>query len=423
MIEGRIITHFVFPFPSETKSEGLQCVEYTPSGVRNSADQSDDNYEYENADETAATKSSAPGAGTCTSETNSCFSVWRTDENGTKVIEAQGCWPTLGKELLCGKRQCIGRKHQTSSRAHLFCCCKSHRCNANMTEDTTSATFEGLPLPSDVPNAANVSLISAIQKKKLLIIVFIIIAPLILSIIYVAACRKGTKSDEETTIFSAPNPKYSANLLNVDNLKLCSMIGQGKYSTVWKGMINEQSVAVKIFPAQHKDYFLNERDIYTLPLMETPHFLEYFGCDERRTLNDNIEYLLVMSLAPLGNLHEWLTENTSTFSVFVNMARSLSKGLSYLHSDQTSGVMTKPCICHRDLNSRNVLVKADLTCCISDFGFALKMYGSRYEWKGEMAMAEHRSINEVGTVRYLAPEVRLRKLCQVDHFWLTILNF
>lgn len=31
----------------------------------------------------------------------------------------------------------------------------------------------------------------------------------------------------------------------------------------------------------------------------------------------------------------------------------------------------KPPIAHRDLNSRNVLVQSDGTCCISDFGFAM----------------------------------------------------
>lgn len=61
----------------------------------------------------------------------------------------------------------------------------------------------------------------------------------------------------------------------------------------------------------------------------------------------------------------------------------------------TSMVRTKPCVVHRDLNTRNILVKADLSCCIADFGFALKMYGSRYEWKGEMALAETKSVAEV----------------------------
>lgn len=183
------------------------------------------------------------------------------------------------------------------------------------------------------------------------------------------------------------------------------MIGQGKYGTVWKGMINEQTVAVKIFPSQHKLFFLNEKDIYSVNLMDSSHLLEYYGCDERRTLDDSIEYLLVLSLAPLGCLHDWLKDNTMSFSVFIRMARSVARGLAHLHTELIQGDMRKPCICHRDLNSRNVLVKSDLTCVVSDFGFAMKTYGPRYEWKGEMILAETKSINEVGTIRYLAPEV------------------
>lgn len=208
------------------------------------------------------------------------------------------------------------------------------------------------------------------------------------------------------SILAPAGPGYSSNLRNVDNLKLCAMIGQGKYGTVWKGMINEQTVAVKIFPSQHKQFFLNEKDIYSVSLMDNPHLLEYYGCDERRTLDDSIEYLLVLSLAPLGCLQDWLKDNTMSFSVFIRMARSVARGLAHLHTELIQGDSRKPCICHRDLNSRNVLVKSDLTCVVADFGFAMKTYGPRYEWKGELILAETKSINEVGTTRYLAPEVR-----------------
>ncbi len=131
----------------------------------------------------------------------------------------------------------------------------------------------------------------------------------------------------------------------------------------------------------------------------------FLGCDTRRTLHDNIEYLIVLSLAPLGCLQDWLHENTTSFAIFTKMAISIARGLSHLHTELKKNDLEKPCICHRDLNTRNILVKSDLSCCISDFGFALKTYGPRYEWKGEISLAETKSINEVGTLRYMAPEV------------------
>ncbi|XP_037552993.1 bone morphogenetic protein receptor type-2 [Nematolebias whitei] len=62
----------------------------------------------------------------------------------------------------------------------------------------------------------------------------------------------------------------------------------------------------------------------------------------------------------------------------------------------------KPAVSHRDLNSRNVLVKTDGTCVIVDFGLSMKLTGNRPTRHGE---DENAAISEVGTVRYMAPEV------------------
>jgi len=118
-----------------------------------------------------------------------------------------------------------------------------------------------------------------------------------------------------------------------------------------------------------------------------------------------MEYQLVLSLAPLGCLQDWLIANTLSFSECCGMLRSITRGISHLHTELRLGDQHKPCVAHRDINTRNVLVQADLSCCIADFGFALKVFGSKYEYKGEVAMAETKSINEVGTLRYMAPEL------------------
>lgn len=115
--------------------------------------------------------------------------------------------------------------------------------------------------------------------------------------------------------------------------------------------------------------------------------------------------MLILSLADLGSLQEYLRENSTNFAIYCRMAVSIARGLSHLHTKIQKADMNKLCICHRDLNSRNILVKADLSCCLCDFGFAMKVNGSRYEHQGEMILAETKSIYEVGTMRYMAPEI------------------
>lgn len=114
-------------------------------------------------------------------------------------------------------------------------------------------------------------------------------------------------------------------------------LGQGRYGSVWKGTVNEQDVAVKIFPAHYRSYFYNERDIYCLPLMENSALLSYFGCDERTNMDGNLEYLLIVSYAPLGCLQDYLKEHILDWKTFCSMSLSVAKGLAHLHTDILKG--------------------------------------------------------------------------------------
>ena len=63
----------------------------------------------------------------------------------------------------------------------------------------------------------------------------------------------------------------------------------------------------------------------------------------------------------------------STFGLFqlITMALSISTGLAHLHMPIV-GTQGKPAIAHRDLKSKNILVKRDLTCAIGDLGLCVK---------------------------------------------------
>ena len=54
------------------------------------------------------------------------------------------------------------------------------------------------------------------------------------------------------------------------------------------------------------------------------------------------------------------------------MAMSIASGLSFLHMPVSDTSRGKPKIAHRDIKTKNILVKDDLTCCIGDFGLAVR---------------------------------------------------
>lgn len=61
----------------------------------------------------------------------------------------------------------------------------------------------------------------------------------------------------------------------------------------------------------------------------------------------------------------------------------------------------KPVIAHRDFNSRNVLMKSDLTCVICDLGFAMATSGSKLIKNGVSENAEQSSLTDVSIEGYV----------------------
>ncbi|KAH8398793.1 hypothetical protein KR222_004377, partial [Zaprionus bogoriensis] len=353
-----------------------------------------------------STTPSEPHRRTCSEGYTFCFTLWSQSSNGTKLVK-QGCWKdNTDRNSICSQSECTSSAPTTRSHSLYYCCCSGDLCNAQV------AVVEPAPLElaNNVRAAVSDRTVShqqnSLRATTMLTcagLLTLIIIGVLLTFQYCRGVKE--KSEPEESPLAPSGPGYSSNLRNVDNMNLIGMLGSGKYGTVMKGLLHEQEVAVKIYPEAHHQYYVNERNIYALPLMECPALLSYFGYDERRTMDGRMEYQLVLSLAPLGCLQDWLIANSTDFAQCCGMLRSITRGLSHLHTELRLGDLHKPCVAHRDLNSRNILVQSDLSCCIADFGFALKVFGSKYEYKGEVAMAETKSINEVGTLRYMAPEL------------------
>lgn len=72
-----------------------------------------------------------------------------------------------------------------------------------------------------------------------------------------------------------------------------------------------------------------------------------------------------------GSLYDYLKSTTLDTLSLLRLAYSAVSGLSHLHTE-IFGTKGKPAIAHRDLKSKNILVKRNGTCCIADLGLAVK---------------------------------------------------
>ena len=75
-----------------------------------------------------------------------------------------------------------------------------------------------------------------------------------------------------------------------------------------------------------------------------------------------------------GSLYDYLKINSISWQQICDYSVSIMNGLAYLHSEIAKpSPSSKPTIAHRDLKSKNIIVKSNGTCCICDFGLALAL--------------------------------------------------
>lgn len=150
------------------------------------------------------------------------------------------------------------------------------------------------------------------------------------------------------------------------DLKLVEVKARGRFGAVWKGELpSGELVAVKVFPAHDRQSWLCEQRFYALlRTTNSANILQFIGAESR-----DAELWLVTEYHDSGSLYNYLKARTVSLSQLTNIALSVTNGLAFLHSD----VNGKPPVAHRDIKSRNVLLRLDMTACIADFGLALML--------------------------------------------------
>lgn len=321
-----------------------------------------------------------------------CFATWKNGTDGVIEYAMKGCW--TNEENCVSKSECI----QSPSIKHIdFCCCSEPRCNMNV----KSVYYPSTPLPSTVAVTVTEKSVKENHLSKTLVFSLVPLIGLTAIIILSFWLWKRFKhqSHEYQICLPTVDPIFlmppSTSLLP---LKLIEVRARGRFGAVWKAQLHEEFVAVKIFPLQDKQSWMNEQEIYMLLHMHNnDSILRFIGTD-RRGENLNLELWLITEFQQNGSLYDYLKGKTISWCELCKLAESIARGLSFLHDEiiPCNGLPLKPAVAHRDFKSKNVLIKADLSACISDFGLAMKFEPGKN-------LGETHGL--VGTRRYMAPEV------------------
>lgn len=101
-----------------------------------------------------------------------------------------------------------------------------------------------------------------------------------------------------------------------------------------------------------------------------PPFTGFIAADIKGT-GSWTQLYLITDYHENGSLYDYLKSTTLDNKAMLRLAYSSVSGLCHLHTE-IFGTQGKPAIAHRDLKSKNILVKRNGTCCIADLGLAVK---------------------------------------------------
>ncbi|XP_076133253.1 serine/threonine-protein kinase receptor R3 [Alosa pseudoharengus] len=295
---------------------------------------------------------------------------------------------------------------------HISCCNNKDLCNEDLTEPKE---------PEVKPPASETGPVSVIMLVAVPLLLLLIVAMATCALVLWLRSRKPhyrlAKDDDDATMMKIPagaDPNYGdifdefctsgsgtglpylVQRTMARQISLVECVGKGRYGEVWRGTWTGESVAVKIFSSRDEQSWFRETEIYNTVQLRHDNILGFIASD-MTSKNSSTQLWLITHFHELGSLYDFLQYSSLDPEGCLRMCLSVASGLVHLHTEILS-TQGKPAIAHRDLKSRNILVKRNGQCCIADLGLAvIHSQNNDYLDVGNNP--------RVGTKRYMAPEV------------------
>ena len=170
---------------------------------------------------------------------------------------------------------------------------------------------------------------------------------------------------------------------------LGNQISKGRFGEVYRGLWRGNDVAVKMFQTKDEESFFREIDLFNTNMLRHNNIVGFQAADNIEYLygaHMGVRLLMVLDYHSNGSLYDYLCSRTAAgppghdplpMHKALELAASAAAGVAHLHF-RIGGPGTfqslghKPSIAHRDLKTKNILVKKNGVCCIADLGMAVR---------------------------------------------------
>ncbi|KAL9841836.1 putative serine/threonine-protein kinase STY13 TKL-Pl-4 family [Arabidopsis thaliana] len=182
---------------------------------------------------------------------------------------------------------------------------------------------------------------------------------------------------------------YDEWTIDLRKLNMGPAFAQGAFGKLYKGTYNGEDVAIKILErpenSPEKAQFMEQQfqqEVSMLANLKHPNIVRFIGACRKPMV-----WCIVTEYAKGGSVRQFLTRRQNRavpLKLAVKQALDVARGMAYVHGRN---------FIHRDLKSDNLLISADKSIKIADFGVA------RIEVQTEGMTPE------TGTYRWMAPEM------------------
>ncbi|KAH9611341.1 hypothetical protein KSS87_000394 [Heliosperma pusillum] len=217
--------------------------------------------------------------------------------------------------------------------------------------------------------------------------------------LYLACIRKKQTPHLSSSTMGNVTMKvsYDKLLKATNDFSLENLLGKGSFGSVFKGILDGNTVAVKVLNLQHhgaSKSFMAECN--TLKNIRHRNLLSIITSCSSIDFQRNDFRALVYEFMPNGSLDRWLhgVDGNMSLAQRLDVAIDVAYALRYLHHE------CKTPIVHCDLKPSNILLDNDMVAHVGDFGLARFLTQPRHP-------NESSTIGIKGTIGYAAPEYGL----------------